>query len=586
VSQENRQRRALGGLLRSSLRPYTVRLWIITVLLLVQAGGNLYLPHLNADLINHGVVDGDTRYIWRVGGVMLGIAFGLGVMSVVTTHQASRVSMRVGADIRLAIYRRVQGFSGREISRFGISSLTTRNVNDVQQVQVFLQMALTGLVLAVLMSIGSVIFAIRESARLSILLAVAMPVMIGAISVLAAMVVPLVRVIQVRLDRINQVLREQITGARVIRAFLRTRFEQDRFRAANADMTKVALRAARMFALVMPLLIGMANLAGVGVIWFGGHLLNEGSMPIGNLTAFLIYVLQILIYLGIAITVVVLIPRAVASAERISQVLSAVSEITDVASPVTPGSVTGTVEFSHVTFGYPGSQRPVLKDLTFTLRPASMNAIIGGTGSGKTTLLSLIHRFHEVTDGAVLVNGGDVRDQAADQLLSTIGLVPQTAFLFRGTVASNLRFARPDATDGQLWRALDVAQAADFVASMPGQLDAPVDQGGTNLSGGQRQRLSIARAIVRRPRLYLFDDCFSALDAGTDARLRNALRAETADATVVLVAQRVSTVMAADQIIVLDAGTVAGIGTHRELLASCLPYREIVASQLGEEEAA
>jgi len=577
---------ALIGLLRAFLRPYAAQLWIVIALLMVQAAGNLYLPDLNADLINNGVIKGDADHIWRTGGVMLGIVFALGIVSIVTVYLASRVSMRAGADIRDAIYRRVQGFSGVEMSRFGIPSLITRNINDVQQVQLFLQMALTMLVIAILISVGSVVLAIRESPVLSLLLVVTIPVMIGVVAAITAMLVPLVRVMQVKVDRINQVLREQITGARVIRAFLRTRFEQDRFQEANADITRVGLRFTQVFAVVMPLLIGIANLSGVGVIWFGGRLVSEGSMPIGNMTAFLIYILQILMYVVIAVTVIVLIPRAIAGAERIGQVLATVPAISDPANPVLPASVTGTVAFSHVTFGYPGSERPVLNDLTFTLRPGQTSAITGGTGSGKTTLLGLIHRFHEMTDGAVLLNGEDVRQQAADQLWSTIGLVPQTAFLFRGTVASNLRFGRPDATDEQLWHALEVAQALDFVASMPGGLEALIDQGGSNLSGGQRQRLSIARAIVRRPSLYLFDDCFSALDAGTDARLRAALRAETADATVVIVAQRVATIADADQIIALDAGGIAGIGTHRELLAGCAAYREIVASQFGAEEAA
>ena len=576
---------ALIALLSPFLRSCAGQLRAVMILLIVQAAGNLYLPDLNADLINNGVLTGDVGYIWRVGGVMLGIVLALAIISVVTVHRASRVSMRVGADIRAAVYRRVQDFSAREMSRFGIPSLITRNVNDVQQVQTFLQMALTLLVSASLMSIGSVILAIRESRPLSLLLAVAVPVIIAVVGVLLATLVPMFRVVQVRLDRINQVLREQVSGVRVIRAFLRTRSEQDRFQEVNEEITVISTRANRIFALALPLLVVVANLSSVGVIWFGGRLISEGSMPVGNLAAFLIYVLQILMYVVIAVSVIIQVPRAIASAERIEQVLTTARALVDVASPVIPARVTGAVQFKRVSFGYPGSERRVLSNLTFTLPPGQVSGVIGGTGSGKTTLLSLISRFHEASAGAVLVNGIDVREQAVEKLWSGIGLVPQIAFLFQGTVASNLRFGLPEATDEQLWHALDIAQALDFVTGMPGKLDASVDQGGTNLSGGQRQRLSIARALIRRSCLYLFDDCFSALDAVTDARLRAALRAETAGATLVIAAQRVSTIMDADQIIVLDDASVVGIGPHRQLLAGCVAYREIVASQLGEEAA-
>ena len=574
---------ALSGLLRAFLRPYAWEVRVIVVLLFIQAVGSLFLPTLNADVVNDGIINGDVGYIWRAGAIMLGIVLAQGIVSVIAVHRASRVSMRTGADIRAALYRQVQGFSAADMDRFGISSLITRNIDDVQQVQIFLQMTLTMLVTAVLLSLGSVILAIAESPVLSLLLAVAVPVIIGAVSALVFSVVPLFRIVQVKADQINEILLEQITGVRGIRAFLRTRFVQDRFREANDDITGTALRANRILIVIMPLLLGIANLSSVAVIWFGGRLSSEGSTSIGSLTAFLIYILQIVLYSLLAVTVIVLIPHAVASAERIGEVLRTVPAIADVPRPAIPASVTGHVEFSSVSFRYPGSERPVLSDLTFTLRPGQTSAIIGGTGSGKTTLLSLIHRFHDTTGGTVFVNGIDVREQAAEQLWSAIGLVPQTAFLFQGTIASNLRFGLPEATDEQLWHALNIAQALDFVVDMPGQLEALVDQGGTNLSGGQRQRLSIARAIVRQPRLYLFDDCFSALDAGTDARLRGALRAWTADATVVIVAQRVGTIIDADQIIVLDSGSVAGIGTHRQLLTGCGVYREIVASQLGEE---
>jgi ABC-type multidrug transport system fused ATPase/permease subunit len=581
-----RRRPALIELLGTFLRPYAGQVSAVIILLTIQTAGNLYLPNLNADIINNGVVKGNAGYIWRIGGLMLGIAFALGVVSIVAVYWASRVSMAAGARMRAVIYQRVQAFSAREMNEFGTPSLVTRNTNDVQQVQLFLQVTFTLMVVAVIMAVGGVFMAIREGPALSFLLIVAVPVMALVIGAMLIAIIPLFRSIQAKVDRINQVLREQITGVRVIRAFLRTHAEQERFRDVNADLTGTALRANRIFAVTSPALVVVLNLSAVAIIWFGGRLVSRGSLPIGNLLAFITYILQILISVMIAVTVVILIPRAIASADRIRQVISAVPAVADPARPVVPARVTGAVEFRHVSFSYPGGESPVLTDLTFVLRPGQTSAIIGGTGSGKTTLLGLILRFSDVTGGAVLVNGIDVREQSAGQLWSAVGLVPQAAFLFSGTVASNLRFGMPDAADGQLWRALDVAQALDFVASMPGQLDAAVDQGGTNMSGGQRQRLSIARAVVRRPRLYLFDDCFSALDAATDARLRQALHDETADATVVIVAQRVSTIMHADQIIVLDGGRIAGIGTHQQLITRCGPYREIVASQLGEGAAA
>jgi ABC-type multidrug transport system fused ATPase/permease subunit len=576
----------LTRLLRTYLRPYAWQVGLIVILLAITATGTLYLPNLNADIINGGIVKGNVDYIWRVGGFMLGIVFALAVVSVATVYLASRVSMGLGADLRDIIYRRTLAFSAREMNRFGIPSLVTRNVNDVHQVQQFLQMTLTQLFIAVIMSIGAIVMAVREGPVLSLLLVVTIPVTILVIAVLVATLVPLARSMQARIDGVNLVLREQITGARVIRAFGRTRSEQDRFRAANDGLTGTVLRTTRIFALAVPVVLGIANLSSVGVIWFGGHLINEGSMPIGNMSAFLIYILQVLVYAVTAVNVIVMVPRAVASAERITQVIDAVPVIADPPRPIIRHKISGTVKFRRVTFGYPGSECPVLSDLSFTLQPGQTTAVIGGTGSGKTTLLNLIPRFADVTGGSVLVNGIDVRKQPSEQLWGTIGLVPQGAFLFAGTVAENLRFGMPDATDEDLWRALDIAQGLHFVSSMPGQLEAKIDQGGTNVSGGQRQRLCIARALVRRPRIYLFDDCFSALDAATDARLRSALRERAGNAAVLIVAQRVSTIMSADQIIVLDDGSVAGIGTHEQLLAGCGTYREITASQLTEEEAA
>ena len=573
-------------LLRSFLRPYSRQVAVIVALLVTQTVGNLYLPNLNADIINNGVVKGDIHYIWTTGVMMLAITLALGVIAVVAVYYASRVAMGAGADMRGAVFRRVQSFSDREMNHFGTPSLITRNTNDIQQIQLFLQVALTLMVVAPIMCIGGVFMAIRESAELSLLLVVAVPLMGLLVVVLLITVVPQFRTIQGKLDRINQVLREQITGVRVIRAFVRTNPERRRFGEANDDLTRTSLRVNRIFAVVMPAVMVILNLSSVAVLWFGGHLVNDGSMPIGNLTAFLTYISQILISVMMAVMVVILLPRAVASAERVEQVLDTAPTVTDPAVAVSPLRVTGLVEFEQVTFGYPGSERPVLRDLSFAFRPGETSAVIGGTGSGKTTLLNLIPRSFDASEGTVRVHGVDVRSQELEQLWSSIALVPQSAFLFSGTVASNLRVGNPEATDAELWRALEVAQAHDFVSAMPGALGATIDQGGTNVSGGQRQRLSIARALVRRPQLYLFDDCFSALDATTDARLRAAIKTETRDAAVVIVAQRVSTIMHADLIVVLENGDVAGVGNHAELIAGCDPYREIVLSQLGEEAAA
>ena len=569
-------------LLRTYLRPYSRQIDILVALLVAQTVGNLYLPNLNADIINNGVVEGHLHYILSTGEVMLILTLLVGVCAVIAVYWASRVAMGAGADIREAVFTRVQSFSARDMNHFRTASLITRNTNDIQQIQLFLQMALTMMVIAPIMCVGGIILAIHEGAQLSTLLLVAVPVMGAFIGLVMVRVIPQFRSMQIKIDRINQVLREQITGVRVIRAFVRNKSEADRFATANAELTDTALRVNRIFALALPVMMVILNLSSVAVVWFGGRLVSEGSMPIGNLTAFLTYILQILMSVMMAVMVAILLPRAAASAERVKQVLDTVPEVSDPPIPISPTAMTGLVKFEQVTFAYPGSERPVLDDLSFTLEPGQTSAIIGGTGSGKTTLLNLIPRFFDATTGHVMVNNVDVRSQEQEVLWSSIGFVPQAAYLFSGSVESNIRFARPDATDAQLWRALEIAQARDFVAAMPGGLDAPIDQGGTNVSGGQRQRLSIARALVKEPRVYLFDDCFSALDAATDARLRAALKAGTQDASVVIVAQRVSTIMHADRIIVLDDGRVVGMGTHAELLTSCDPYREIVVSQLGE----
>jgi len=573
-------------MMRERLARYRGQVTLVVLLTVVQTVIGLYLPNLTANIINFGIANGNIGYIWDTGALMLGLTLVQGVVAIVAVYWASRISMGVGRDLRDAIFRRVLQFSAREMNHFGTPSLITRNTNDVQQIQIFLQMALTVMVGAPIMMVGGIFMALTEDLTLSLLLVVTVPLMAAVVGLMLVLAVPLFQAMQVKIDRINQVLREQITGVRVIRAFVRSDYETQRFAVANADLTGTTLRVNRIFVLAFPTLMGVMNLTSVAVLWFGGGLIGRGQMPIGNLTAFLAYILQILMSVLMAVMMVILVPRAQASAERVEQVVETVPSITSPLNPRLPEAPRGRIELRDVSFAYPGGEQPVLGELSFELLPGKTSAIIGGTGVGKTTLLGLIMRSFDVTSGALLIDGVDVREWPLDELWGQIGLVPQQAYLFSGTVADNLRFAKAAATDAELWQALEVAQASDFVAAMAGQLEAPIDQGGTNVSGGQRQRLSIARALVRRPQIYLFDDCFSALDAATDARLRGALKEETGQSTVVIVAQRVSTILSADQIIVLDGGRVVGRGTHQELLSSCSAYREIVASQLGEEAAA
>jgi ATP-binding cassette, subfamily B, multidrug efflux pump len=574
-------------LLSRQLSPYRRFVATILVLLLGVAVANLFLPNLTADIINNGVVKGDLAYIWRAGGVMLGISVVVAVLQVVGGYFAARVAMGVGRDLRGAIFANVQRFGAQEMNRFGAASLITRNTNDVQQLQIFVVMLLTIMASAPITAVGGVIMALYENAKLSLLLVVVIPLMAGVIGTLLRFAVPLFRVVQVRIDRINQVLREQITGVRVVRAFVRGGYERKRFEQANDELTGVTLRVTRIFAVTLPSIMLLLNLSSIAVIWFGGHQVDAGEMPIGNLLAFLNYLMLILMSVMMAAMLAVLVPRAGASAERIVQVLDTKASIAEPDDPKTPAERTGAVEFRDVTFTYPGAERAVLSGVTFTMRPGQTTAIIGSTGSGKTTIANLLTRFFDVSEGAVLVDGVDVREQRLQELWEGIGLVPQQAYLFASTVGANLRLGAPDATDDELWHALEVAQARDFVEAMPERLDEMVAQGGTTVSGGQRQRLAIARALVRRPRVYVFDDAFSALDAGTDARLRAALRGETANSAVLLISQRVSTIRHADQIVVIDEGRVVGIGTHAELVASNETYREIVDSQLrGEEQVA
>ncbi len=573
------------ALLTRFLRPYRGPLTVVVLLLLVQAFGNLYLPELNADIINNGVVLGDTAYILRVGLVMLTVTLLVGAAAIVGVYYSARTAMGFGRDVRGGLFRSVQTFSLREVNEFGAPSLITRNTNDVQQVQMLVIMALTIMVSAPIMAVGGVIMALRQDAVLSRMLLVAVPVMAVFIGLILSRAVPLFRTTQRKIDRVNQVLREQLTGVRVIRAFVRGEHEERRFDEANLDLTDTMLRVNRLFALMMPGLMLVMNLSSVAILWFGGQRVDAGEMPIGNLTAFLTYLVQILMAVMMATMMFVMVPRAAASAERINAVLDVDPAVLDPHTP-TPPTGRAALELSDVDFGYPGAQEPVLCGVSFRVDPGETVAVVGSTGSGKTTLVNLVPRLYDVTAGQVRLDGVDVRDLARDDLWSHVGFVPQRAFLFSGTVASNLRVGNPDATDDQLWHALEVSQAADFVRSLPAGLDAPIEQGGTNLSGGQRQRLAIARAVVRRPDVYVFDDSFSALDYATDARLRAALRRETTQTAVLVVAQRVSTIMYADRIVVLDGGRVVGVGTHDDLMATCPTYVEIVESQITDVDAA
>ncbi|MFI9594929.1 ABC transporter ATP-binding protein [Nonomuraea sp. NPDC052265] len=573
-------------LLRVQLRPYGKEITLVVLFQFVQTLATLYLPTLNADIIDHGVITGDTGYIMRVGLVMLGVTFIQIVCSVVAVYYGARTSMALGRDLRAAIFHRVQGFSVQEVNRFGAPSLITRTTNDVQQVQLLVLMTFTMMVAAPIMCVGGIVLALRQDTALSSLLLVVLPVMIVIVGLVVWRMRPLFRTMQERIDRINQVLREQITGIRVIRAFVRDRHERERFGVANERLTDVSLRVGRLMALMFPSVMLVVNVSSVAVIWFGGHRIADGTMQVGALTAVISYLMQILMSVMMAMFMFMMIPRAEVCAERIEDVLGTDPTVHPPAEPVTPDSHLGELELRSVDFRYPGAEDPVLSGVSFTARPGRTTAIIGSTGSGKTTLLNLVPRLFDATAGDVLVDGVNVRDLDPAALARAVGLVPQAPYLFSGTVASNLRYGRPDATDEELWRALEIAQARAFVEAMPGGLDEPVSQGGTNVSGGQRQRLAIARTLVHRPGIYLFDDSFSALDYATDARLRAALAEEITDATIVIVAQRVNTIRDADLILVLDEGRVVGSGDHAELMETCPTYREIVLSQLTEQEAA
>ncbi|WKK26638.1 ABC transporter ATP-binding protein [Streptomyces olivoreticuli] len=576
----------LVRLTRAYLRPYSKSIALIVLLQLVQTLATLYLPTLNADIIDGGVVKGDTGYILRYGGWMLGVTLVQVVCAVGAVYYGARTSMALGRDLRAAVFDRVQSFSAREVGQFGAPSLITRTTNDVQQVQMLVLMAFTLMVSAPIMCVGGIVMALNQDVPLSALLLVIVPILGIIVSLIIWRMRPVFRGVQERIDTVNRVLREQITGIRVIRAFVRDTHERGRFRSANTELMDVSLKAGRLMSLMFPSVMLVVNLSSIAVLWFGGHRIDGGHMEIGALTAFLSYLMQILMAVMMATFMFMMVPRAEVCAERVQEVLGTDSSVVPPAAPVTQLHRSGHLELTGVEFRYPGAEEPVLKDVSLVARPGEITAVIGSTGSGKSTLLGLVPRLFDATGGTVLVDGVDVRELDPVLMSETVGLVPQKPYLFSGTVASNLRYGKPDATDEELWQALETAQARDFVEGMELGLAAPISQGGTNVSGGQRQRLAIARALVRRPEIYLFDDSFSALDYATDARLRAALAQETGDATVVIVAQRVSTIRDADRIVVLDEGRVVGTGTHPELMATNETYREIVLSQLTEEEAA
>ncbi|CAI9399386.1 ABC transporter ATP-binding protein [Nocardioides sp. T2.26MG-1] len=574
-------------LLRERLAPYRTWLTLVVVFQFIGVVAMLYLPSLNADIIDEGVTKGDTGYIVRVGALMLGVSLVQIVCSVSAVWFGARTAMGFGRDVRAALFHRVGTFSAREVQHFGAPSLITRSTNDVQQVQMLVLMACTIAVSSPIMMVGGVIMALREDLGLGWVLAVVVPALFLSVGFVVSKMVPNFRAMQARIDEVNRVLREQITGIRVVRAFVREPHEAQRFGTANDELTDVAVRAGRWMATMFPLVMLVVNASSVAVIWFGGHRVDNGQMQVGALTAFLTYLMQILMSVMMATFMLMMIPRASVCGDRIVEVLDTHTSVPLPSEPVPPDpELRGHLDLEHVTFAYPGAESPVLSDVSLSARPGQTIAVIGSTGAGKSTLVNLVPRLFDATAGEVRVGGTDVRRIDLDLLWQQIGLVPQRAYLFTGTVRSNLLHGKPDATDEEIWAALEIAQGREFVEAMPEGLDAPVAQGGTNFSGGQRQRIAIARALIRRPGIYLFDDAFSALDLATDARLRAALKPVTTDATVLIVAQRVSTIVDADLILVLEDGRVVGRGTHHELLAGNETYQEIVTSQLTPEEAA
>ncbi|WP_155058359.1 ABC transporter ATP-binding protein [Streptomyces blattellae] len=573
-------------LLRTYLRPYRKPITLLVLLQFLQTCATLYLPTLNADIIDNGVVSGDTGYILSSGALMIGISVVQVVCNIGAVYYGARTAASLGRDVRAAVFDRVQSFSAREVGHFGAPSLITRTTNDVQQVQMLALMTFTLMVSAPIMCVGGIVLALGLDVPLSGVLVAVVPVLGIGVTLIVRRLRPLFRTMQVRLDTVNRVLREQITGNRVIRAFVRDEYEQQRFRHANAELTEMSLGTGKLLAVMFPMVMTVVNLSSIAVVWFGAHRIDSGRMEIGDLTAFLAYLMQIVMSVMMATFMFMMVPRAEVCAERIEEVLDTSSSVVPPVAPVRELRRHGHLELRGAGFRYPGAEEPVLRAVDLVARPGETTAVIGSTGSGKSTLLGLVPRLFDATDGEVLVDGVEVASLDPKLLAATVGLVPQKPYLFAGTVATNLRYGNPDATDEELWHALEVAQAKQFVERLDGGLDSPVAQGGTNVSGGQRQRLAIARTLVQRPEIYLFDDSFSALDYATDAALRAALARETAEATVVIVAQRVATIRDADRIVVLDEGRVVGTGRHHELMADNETYREIVLSQLTEAEAA
>jgi len=568
------------------LKPYSLVLTAVVILVFIQSITNLYLPNLNSDIVDTGVVRGDTAYIWRTGGWMLLVAAGSAIAAVVAAYLSSLVAAGFGRDLRSRVFSRVESFSLHEFDKIGTATLITRTTNDITQVQMVLLIMLRMMIGAPIMAAGGIIMAISKDAELSLVLVVVLPLLVGLITFVAGKGIPIFKALQVKLDRLNLVLRENLTGIRVIRAFDRVDHERRRFQEANRDLTQTAIRVNQLMAVMMPTMMLVMNFTMVAIVWFGGVRIEGGHMQVGDMMAFIQYAMQIMWSMVMMSMMFIMIPRAEASAVRINEVLETVPEISDPAHPSPASGRHGHVEFQDVTFSYPGAEQPALSHISFRADPGQVTAIIGGTGSGKSTLISLIPRFYDVGQGKVLVDGTDVRDMTQEALRARIGFVPQKAILFTGSIADNIRHGKEDASSEEVRQAAVTAQAAEFIAGMKDGFDSPIEQGGSNVSGGQKQRLSIARALIRRPEVYVFDDSFSALDFKTDARLRAALRKETAEATVIIVAQRVSTVMDADQIVVLDDGRIAGIGNHKDLMNTCAVYREIVSSQLSEEELA
>jgi ATP-binding cassette subfamily B protein len=568
------------------LKPYSLSVAAIFVLVFLQVMANLYLPTLMADIVDNGVVKGNTSYILRLGGFMLLVAIGGGICSILVSFLAARASMGLGKIVRAEIFTRVEQYSLHEFDKFGTASLITRTTNDTTQVQQVLVMLLRMMIMAPFMCIGGIIMAVSQDASLSWILVVIVPILILSILVIMRNAIPLFRVMQLKLDKLNLVLDEGLTGVRVIRAFDRNQHEMKRFDEANWDVTNTAITVNRIVAGLMPIMMLLMNISSIAIIWFGAFRINSGQMEVGSLIAFLQYAMQILFSLLMVSMMFIMLPRASASAARINEVLAVQPDINDAEHVKQANEQRGYVEFQHVTFSYPGAEEPALSDISFSARPGQITAIIGGTGAGKSTLISLIPRFYDIDSGKVLVDGVDIREMSQESLRAKIGFVPQKAVLFSGTIDDNIRYGKEDASEDEVVSAAAVAQATEFISGMNDGFSSVIAQGGTNVSGGQKQRLSIARALVRKPEIYVFDDSFSALDFKTDAKLRKALKSEIVDATAFIVAQRVSTVMDADQIIVLDDGHIAGIGAHRELMETCEVYREIVFSQLSAEEIA